>query len=219
MDAQGIDIIDINSLNKVGHLSFQVPLHRKIISVAPENYDEDYVDGDIPPIESATVDFSTINLFSLLNRDKVYKKNYKKYLKKKKKYISPLPDSYYLLNELLKFHKNFSLSSFSQTAEEYFNRGNAKSDLEDYDGAISDYTKVIELIPDYADAYYNRGFAKASLDDNIGAISDFTKVIELNPDDADAYYNRGLANGVLIDFSEACKDARKANKSHNIKGL
>ena len=35
----------------------------------------------------------------------------------------------------------------SQTAEYYYNRGLAKSDLQDYDGAIADYTKAIELNP------------------------------------------------------------------------
>ena len=81
------------------------------------------------------------------------------------------------MKKLLIFLFFISLRSFSQTAEEYFNRGIAKSDLEDYDGAISDYNKVIELNPDYTFVYYDRGQAKANLDDNIGAIADFTKVI------------------------------------------
>ena len=40
--------------------------------------------------------------------------------------------------------------TMSQTAEYYYNRGNAKYDLQDYDGAIADYTKAIELNPNYA---------------------------------------------------------------------
>ena len=43
-----------------------------------------------------------------------------------------------------------SFSSFGQTAEEYFSSGNDKADAKDYYGAISDYTKAIELNPNYA---------------------------------------------------------------------
>jgi tetratricopeptide (TPR) repeat protein len=39
-------------------------------------------------------------------------------------------------------------------------RGYAKKRLGDKKGAIADYTKAIELNPQYADAYYSRGNAK-----------------------------------------------------------
>jgi len=52
-----------------------------------------------------------------------------------------------------------SFSSFGQTAEEYVNSGNQKDDAKDYNGAISDYTKAIELDPNDAGAYYNRGIS------------------------------------------------------------
>ena len=54
---------------------------------------------------------------------------------------------------------------YSQTAEEYINRGNAKCELGDYRGAIADYNKAIELNPKYVKAYYNRGIAKKRLGD------------------------------------------------------
>ena len=47
----------------------------------------------------------------------------------------------------------------------YNNRGNAYYDLKDYQKAIADYTKAIELKPDYATAYYNRGSAHDDLKD------------------------------------------------------
>ena len=49
-----------------------------------------------------------------------------------------------------------SFSFFWQTAEEYFNRAISKYDLKDNYGAIADYTKAIELDPDYTAAYSNR---------------------------------------------------------------
>jgi len=91
----------------------------------------------------------------------------------------------------------FSYDAYSQTAEEYYKRGNAKSDLKDYYGAISDYTKAIELKPDYASAYVNRGNRKMGLRDYYGAISDFIKAIELKPDYPVTYYNSGISKYFL----------------------
>ena len=80
----------------------------------------------------------------------------------------------------------------SQTAEDYYNRGNAKGNSQDYKGAIADYTKAIELNPNFAAAYNNRGNAKSDLQDYLGAIADCTKAIELNPNYAYAYNNREM---------------------------
>ena len=70
-------------------------------------------------------------------------------------------------------------------ADAYYNRGLAKSNLEDYTGAIEDFNRAIQLKPDYADAYYNRGSAKDELEDKIGACTDWSKAGELG--DSDAY--------------------------------
>jgi tetratricopeptide (TPR) repeat protein len=45
-----------------------------------------------------------------------------------------------------------SLNIFSQTSEEWYEKGDAKVEQNDYKGAISDYTKAIELDPKYAAA-------------------------------------------------------------------
>jgi tetratricopeptide (TPR) repeat protein len=42
-------------------------------------------------------------------------------------------------------------------AKEYYNHGNIKSGLEDYMGAIIDYTKAIEIETNLAVAYFRRG--------------------------------------------------------------
>ena len=49
------------------------------------------------------------------------------------------------------------------SADAYYNRGNAKQSLKQYAAAIVDYTQAIRLKPDDALAYHNRGVAKASL--------------------------------------------------------
>ena len=64
----------------------------------------------------------------------------------------------------------------------YSNRGNAKHALGDEQGAIADYSKSIELLPQFLLAYYGRGVAKGALGDYQGAIIDYDKSIELNPE-------------------------------------
>ena len=95
-------------------------------------------------------------------------------------------------------------------AEAYYNRGIAKRAKGDLDGAIADYTKAIELKPDYAVAYSNRGAAKQAKGDLDGAIADFTKAIELKPDYPHAYVNRGIAKRAKGDSDGAIADCTKA---------
>ena len=75
--------------------------------------------------------------------------------------------------------------SYCQTAEEYFERGNSKYDLQDYQGAIADYSKAIQLDPNDSDAYYNRGLSKLELNQKDSACLDWSKAGELG--DGDAY--------------------------------
>ena len=52
--------------------------------------------------------------------------------------------------------------SKKEAAEKYFKLGKQKYNKKDYQGAIADFDKAIELNPKYARAYYNRGNAKMS---------------------------------------------------------
>jgi tetratricopeptide (TPR) repeat protein len=99
---------------------------------------------------------------------------------------------------------------FSQSGAEYFFEGNYKYDLEDYRGAILNYSKAIEINPNYADAYNFRGRAKGQLQDYRGAIADHSKAIEINPNYADAYQNRGIFKIKLEDYGGAMADLSKA---------
>ena len=61
----------------------------------------------------------------------------------------------------------------AENASFYFNSGNDKYDAGDYYGAIFDFTKAIEIDPNYSNAYLNRGVAKENLGDMKGACDDW----------------------------------------------
>ncbi|MCF8368773.1 MAG: tetratricopeptide repeat protein [Bacteroidales bacterium] len=94
----------------------------------------------------------------------------------------------------------------------YFFRGNIRDIARDYDGAISDFSKAIELNPDYTMAYNNRGIIKGTKGNFKEAWNDFNKAIELEPTYADAIYNRGNAYFYLEEPDNACKDWEKASR-------
>lgn len=59
----------------------------------------------------------------------------------------------------------------------------------DYDSAVHEFTRAIELNPNYADAYHNRGLTYMQKGDSNKAISDYLKAIELNPGLWQSYRN------------------------------
>lgn len=73
-------------------------------------------------------------------------------------------------------------SVYAETAEEYYNRGIANLDQGNYDEALSDLTKAIEINSNYAEAYYNRGTAYAEKEEYDKADADMFKARELGYD-------------------------------------
>lgn len=88
-------------------------------------------------------------------------------------------------------------------------RGNAAMNKGDYDAAIAEYSKSIELFPN-SDNYNNRGLARQFKHDIDGAIADYSKAIELNPKSAAAYINRCSVKQSKGDFDGAIADCTKA---------
>ena len=68
--------------------------------------------------------------------------------------------------------------SKKEAAEKYFKLGEQKYNKKDYQGAIADLDKAIELNPKDVRAYYNRG--KKELKQYKEAIADLDKAIEIN---------------------------------------
>ena len=86
--------------------------------------------------------------------------------------------------------------------EAYCNRGIAYSDLKEYERAIQDFDKTVELNPNYAKAYFNRGIVciESKVKKYEQALQDFDKVIEINPNSANAYFYRAMTYFILEDY-------------------
>jgi Flp pilus assembly protein TadD len=95
-------------------------------------------------------------------------------------------------------------------ANEYFYAAYEKDESNDFKGAISDYTKSIEINPNDSDAYFNRAISKSKLNDLKGALTDCTKAIQLKPNDGDYYLNRASYKAKLNDLKGAIADCTKA---------
>lgn len=91
----------------------------------------------------------------------------------------------------------------------YVNRGIAYGKNGEYDEAIADFTKALELEPNNMSAYCNRGLAYLEKGVPDQAIANFTKALELEPNNIFAYRNRGLAYLYKYDPDKAIEDFTK----------
>lgn len=97
-------------------------------------------------------------------------------------------------------------------ANAYINRGDDYFKKEQYDLAIADYTKAIEIDPKDASAYTNRGNNYIKNGEYDLAIADYTKAIEIGPKNAIAYRNWGIAYGQKGEHIRALAEFIKANE-------
>jgi len=76
----------------------------------------------------------------------------------------------------------YEILTIQKYREPYFNLGYIHQEyLKVYDVAIENYTKAIEIEPNYYDAYYNRGLCFEEIDENEKAEADFRKTLSINP--------------------------------------
>ena len=110
---------------------------------------------------------------------------------------------------ILDYNKALELSP-TEICLVYSMRGNAKRNLGDFYGAISDQNIALDFDPLYADGFFNRSSAKFKMGDFTGAIDDYSQVIKINPKDSDAFFNRANIKKEIGDMKGACEDWRKA---------
>ncbi len=100
------------------------------------------------------------------------------------------------------------IDKYPETGIAYNNRGNVRRDRNDFQGAMADFNKAIEL--KYDDAYNNRGILRNRMRDYKNAVEDFNMALRGKTNRETAYYNRGIARLNLGDFGGAAEDFGKA---------
>ncbi|MBM3253265.1 MAG: tetratricopeptide repeat protein [Candidatus Omnitrophica bacterium] len=97
-------------------------------------------------------------------------------------------------------------------ARPYNGRGTAYSKKGQYEKAIADFTKALEINPKYISVYNNRGDAFSKKEEYEKAIADFTEALKVDPEHASTYYNRGTIYAKKAEYEKAIADFTEALK-------
>ena len=107
---------------------------------------------------------------------------------------------------LLSFSEKVSARNFDY----YFDGAYDKAESGDHYGAISDYTKAIEINPLDDSAYHNRAVSREILKQCYKAIADYLRAIEIKSDRPKSYHGVGNCKSELGDFNGAISAYTKA---------
>ena len=166
-----------------------------------------------PPIENRILVQHSCFIFSA---QPIKEKTYKTLdiPKEDKKEIRMLLQKFYGVERQTMF-RDFAGFAFShghdqplsyKTSDLWFQDGNSHFQRGEYELAIANYEKAIELNSNFAEAYNNRGLANLWLQRYVDAIADCDKAIEIRPQYADAYHTRGNAKAGRNEHTEAIED-------------
>jgi len=113
---------------------------------------------------------------------------------------------------LLLFIISVSCTDKEKETQKYLNSALVKIDNSDFDGALNDLNKAIELSPKNFKLYFTRGNTYFNKQQYNNAIADYDKAIALNEKYTDAYFNRGNTYQLLNNNDKACADYITAYK-------
>jgi len=105
---------------------------------------------------------------------------------------------------------NQALKVEPANARAFYVRGSLEAATHyDFEAAVADASKALELNPQYVQAHGSRGNYKAHLGDDVGAAADEEMAMKLNPQYAYPYAVRGRLRYDAHDFANALADFRK----------
>ncbi len=110
------------------------------------------------------------------------------------------------------FSKIIELDSIN-FPDAFLQRGVAQVELNNYENAVIDFTKYIQINPKSTVAYIFRGVIKMRFQENESAVYDITKAIKLSPQNEMTdflYHSRGVLKYRLIDYKSSIIDFNEA---------
>jgi tetratricopeptide (TPR) repeat protein len=102
------------------------------------------------------------------------------------------------------------ITKFPDNCSMHNNLGLAYYATANYDSALYEYNKAIQIEPKEFSYYNNRGMAEYNLNDFTNAMIDFKKTLEMQPGFPDAWGNLGMTKIKLNDYEGAISDLTKA---------
>jgi tetratricopeptide (TPR) repeat protein len=103
-----------------------------------------------------------------------------------------------------------SLSTYSQTGEQFFDSGNKNLENRNFAGAVTDFTSAIDLLQKDAKDYTRSRMDKSYNGDPKGAAADYQKAIVATQMVAKAYCNRAAAERNLGNYQDALNDCNQS---------
>ncbi len=191
----------------------------------------------INDLKSATLDFDKSMEFDDSNSELFFykaklehsKRNYKYALRDIDKAIRLKTDdaAYYALRSKVKIEYlkpvkgsndyksilgdiNVAIALEPDCYQHYMIRSEFYNSMDQFDEAITDYNKVIEISPLEETAYIERGVIKMNNYEYKSAANDFTTSIKINPNNELNYRYRGLCNNNMSNYNEAYNDFTKS---------
>ena len=94
---------------------------------------------------------------------------------------------------------------------EHLRKGDSYADGGKLNEAIAEYTKAIELKPNFVEAYNNRASVYTEMGEYEKAVADCDKILELGLNSPWVHYHRGMAHLEMGNYKLAIDDFTMAN--------
>ncbi|MDJ0744518.1 MAG: DnaJ domain-containing protein [Xenococcaceae cyanobacterium MO_167.B27] len=122
--------------------------------------------------------------------------------------------------------KKQSSSESTTPAQRFYYQGIIKSQKKQYQNAIAEYTKAIQIDPRFIDAYLKRCEMHYKLGDHQKILDDCYQIITINPSVAKAFYYQGRARyslgyiqGAIDSYSEAIRQEPNYAQAYYYRGI
>ncbi len=110
----------------------------------------------------------------------------------------------------------FTITAYAQSAEEWHAKGKAAYSQNQYEEAVKNYTKALEIEPTLQKTLFNRGLAYYRLNKWQEARADLKAAVSIKPQDHEAIFYIGLSDFGEGKFGEAAEQFDKAADIENL---